>query len=223
MCVEEDASLSTYIESTDIDQWHIGDVWFNVINDLPIRVGVAPSNYHWDPETQTTSGSVDEWQYRAGQHLTAAAPTWWQNLTVIPGKGAQLFAMDDQLWNFTLEMNPADMFHAPCTKAGTAQWRVDVTRGKVQDVLLSEVTAGLPCQPFFTMFDADADGRVSAPELQAGFRRASIPLDEFLARKFIAAVDQDQDGTLVESEFVQILAMMVSRGAPESGRRRGLG
>merc|ERR1711865_247671 len=177
MCVEEDASYSTYIESTDPDQWHIGDVWINVINDLPIRVSVAPSNYHWDSETQTTSGSVDQWQYRAGQHLTTA-PTWWQNITIVSGKGAQLFGFDNQLWNFTLEMQPADMFHSPCTKAGIAQWRVDVTRGKVQDVLLSQVTAGLPCRPFFDIFDADRDDRVSAPELQAGFRRSSIPLDD---------------------------------------------
>ena len=224
MCVEQDAPYSSYVESTDVDQWHIGDVWFNVINDLPIRVGVAPSNYHWDPETQTTSGSVDEWQHRAGQHLTTA-PTWWQNITVIPGKGAQLFGTDDQLWNFTLEMNPAEMFRFPCSRAGIAQWRVGVTRGKVQDVLLSEVTASLPCQPFFTAFDAGGDGRVGAPELQAGFRRANIPMDEVLARNFIAIVDQDKDGTLVESEFVQILAMMKSRhGASESRyeRRRSL-
>ena len=131
--------------------------------------------------------------------------------------------MDGQLWNFTLEMNPADMFRSPCTKAGIAQWRVDVTRGKVQDVLLSEVTAGLSCHPFFTTFDANGDGRVNAPELQAGFRRSSIPLDDFLARNLIAIVDSDKDGTLDESEFVQILAMMMSRGASESGRRRGLG
>ena len=222
LCLEKDVSYSTYIESTDIDQWHIGDVWFNVINDLPIRVGVAPSNYHWDPETQTTSGSVDEWQHRAGQHLTTA-PLWWQNITVRPGKGAQLFGMDDQLWNFTVEANPTDLFRSPCTKAGIAQWRVDVTRGKVQDVLLSDITAGLPCHPFFTTFDADGDGRVSTPELQAGFRRSSIPLDDFLARNFVASVDMDRDGTLAESEFAQILAMMMNRGAAESGRRRGLG
>ena len=207
MCVEEDAAFSTYIESTDIDQWHIGDVWFNVINDLPIRVSVAPSNYHWDPQAQTTSGSVDVWQYRASQHLTTA-PTWWQNATVNPGEGTQLFGMDDQLWNFTIEMDPNDLFRSPCTKAGIAQWRVDVTRGKVQDVLLSEVTAGLPCQPFFTVFDADGDGRVSASELRAGF---PTPMDDFLARNFIASVDKDRDGALAESEFVQIFAR--SRGA----------
>ena len=207
MCVEEDAAFSTYIESTDIDEWHIGDVWFNVINDLPIRVSVAPSNYNWDPQAQTTSGSVDVWQYRASQHLTTA-PTWWQNATVKPGEGTQLFGMDDQLWNFTIEMDPNDLFRSPCTKAGIAQWRVDVTRGKVQDVLLSEVTAGLPCQPFFTVFDADGDGRVSASELRAGF---PTPMDDFLARNFIASVDKDRDGALAESEFVQIFAR--SRGA----------
>jgi thioredoxin reductase len=216
MCVEQDVPYSSYIESTEIDQWHIGDVWFNVINDLPIRVSVAPSNYHWDPETQTTSGSVDEWQYRAGQHLTTA-PTWWQNVTVKPTGGAQVFGMDDQLWNFSVEANPADMFRSPCSKAGIAQWRVDVTRGKVQDVLLSELTAGLPCRPFFTTFDADGDGGVGAPELQAGFRRAGIPMDENLARKFIAIVDKDKDGTLAEREFLQILAMMKSRAASEYG------
>ena len=139
------------------------------------------------------------------------------------GKGAQLFGMDDQLWNFTVEANPTDLFRSPCTKAGIAQWRVDVTRGKVQDVLLSDITAGLPCHPFFTTFDADGDGRVSTPELQAGFRRSSIPLDDFLARNFVASVDMDRDGTLAESEFAQILAMMMNRGAAESGRRRGLG
>ena len=216
MCVEEDASYSAYIDTQNMDQWHIGDVWVNVINDLPIRVSVAPSNYHWDPETQTTSGSVDEWQHRTGQYHTTA-PTWWQNITVIPGKGAQLFGMDDQLWNFTLETNLADMFQGKaCTKAGIAQWRVDVTRGKVQDVLLSEVTAGLPCHSFFFLFDVGGDGRVSAPELQAGFRRSGIPLDEFLARNFIAIVDQDRDGALGEGEFVQILAMMIRRGAARS-------
>lgn len=96
-----------------------GDVYFNVINDLDVPVKFAP-----------VSGR-DEWQYQAGAHR-GADTTWEQVVFIGPGKGIQLFGMDRQQWT-------AEGFAGLSGACASATWAVDVTLGKVQDILLSKL------------------------------------------------------------------------------------
>ena len=101
------------------DDWLVGDVYIWAINDLELPVQISPAN-----------GALDKFAVIEGRLGSGS-----QDVYIDHGRGKQLYGVDGQKW--LIQMVAADGQGTPLCESVT--WMVDVSKGKVQDVLMSDL------------------------------------------------------------------------------------
>merc|ERR1712146_361461 len=122
------------------DDWVLSDIYVHFNNDLQQQVRVMPKK-----------GGLDPFHKRE------------QDITLAPGRGKQLYAIDGQEW--VIEVSGGDH---PC--GGRAAKTFDVSMGKVQDALISklleaqEMSGECPKKSGFTGSPSSARARTGGGE-----------------------------------------------------------